>query len=221
MTKKDLQRLCIWTNENTGSISVFSELFLENIKVDFEFHKWKTEGYEISTELKEKLAEFSSETSEKIRELIFHAIARKWKLEKLNDFFRMMHPLLENFKHPFISPIIKDDAPITEDMLIDFNTLISNSDKNIDKIKLILFSHCKISCEDTTYGDLDIDVDWENDETEFQENMNYFGVKTKEDAFRKSVLSSIIIDINGAKINFNAPWDEHGCEIEIKNGILI
>ena len=110
-------------------------------------------------------------------------------------------------------------------MAIAFNQLLNLSENQLEEIKEILYNHCLICCESTTYGDYPIDVDWENEQTEAEANLAYFGVANKNDAFEKSknnpsiVLEtpSISIKDNGEiSIWFYPQWGD--CEIKIVEG---
>ncbi len=109
-------------------------------------------------------------------------------------------------------------------MVLALNDVLCITENDVDYIKEFIFWFCKLCCESTSYGDLDFEIDWDSDETETEGNLRYFGVKNKEDAFKKSTLREIVIEeFNGRKATmyFYAPWEkEHGCEIGIINGVL-
>lgn len=122
----------------------------------------------------------------------------------------------------YIAPLDKAPGEINDTIVQAINDFINLTEADIEHIKDFIYWFCKLSCDVTSYGDLDIE--FREDETEQEMNLRYFGVENREDAFAKSDLNSVAIygDTNReVKMYFYAPWeDEHGCEINMIDGKL-
>lgn len=90
-------------------------------------------------------------------------------------------------------------------------------------MKQLLYKHCINCCENISYGFTVL-----AGETETQANLREFGVNGQAAAFEKSNIDHVVIDESEqennryVKLVFYPAWEEeHGCELILKNGILL
>lgn len=102
------------------------------------------------------------------------------------------------------------------------NDFLTLSEHHKPLMQQLLYAHCKMCCENVSYG-----FDVLDGETETEANLREFGVTNETTAFEKSCLDHIVIEENDLKnryvtIVFYPEWeDEHGCELILKNGELL
>ncbi len=133
--------------------------------------------------------------------------------------FEIEIPILKTKAKVQFIPISTSEKKISDDMTKALNDVLNVSPMQLIEIAGFLFKFCSLCCEVTSYG---YEIDVAEGETLADANKRYFGVKSQEDALRKSTLEQITIaedEGRAATLHFYAPWeDEHGCEILIRNG---
>ncbi|MFK8101028.1 MAG: hypothetical protein AB8G15_00835 [Saprospiraceae bacterium] len=149
-----------------------------------------------------------------------------WETAKINlhsPFFQREVTLFL-FAHHLSLRHIKDEI-VSATMVQTINDFLALDEKYLPLMKSLLHQHCLECCEHTSYG-----FDVKEGETETQASLRNFGIVTAEDAWQQANLSYLNIEDDArekrkyryVKMCFFPPWeDEHGCELILKNGVLL
>ncbi|MEO0468917.1 MAG: hypothetical protein AAF206_04790 [Bacteroidota bacterium] len=112
---------------------------------------------------------------------------------------------------------------ISAKMVQQVNDFLNLSDDQKGLMQKLLWQHCQMCCEAISYG-----FDPRSGETETQANLREFGVQDEASAYEKANLDHVSITEDRLRTNrfvvlrFYPPWeDEHGCELILKNGVLL
>ncbi|MEM6629363.1 MAG: hypothetical protein AAF694_06800 [Bacteroidota bacterium] len=123
-----------------------------------------------------------------------------------------------------VRPAYDSRRRITDKMIACVNDFLALSQEHLPKVKELLYAHCELCFETTSYG-----VDIHEGETEEEATRREFEVHSAADAYRQVQVPKIGIDEKHdryknryVELLFYPPWEqEHGCNIILQNGIPI
>lgn len=121
-----------------------------------------------------------------------------------------------------LMPDYDDGRTVTNKMVDCLNDFLKLSVEHQPKIEQLLYVHCQMCFENTSYGH----VQPQENETETEATKRTFGIYNQEDAYRQANIDSVAI--NGehdqyhnryVEVLFYPTWEDgHGCNIILQNG---
>ena len=118
-----------------------------------------------------------------------------------------------------------DDAGgVTDKMIACVNDVERLGPEHLPRVKELLFEHCTMCFEATSYGH----VFAEEGEDETEATRRTFGIRTPDDAYAQAHFEYVAVDGENDRLKhryavliFYPTWeDEHGCGIVLQDGVL-